>query len=204
MGRHVDILSRSVDGGGKPEVLLSTPNPEFPIAWSRDGKYLACVVAEGGLGNIYYLRRKDAEKRYEAVPFVITEFDELAPSFSPDGRFLAYESNESGSYEVYVQPFPEGGRRWQVSTRGGRQPQWRGSELFYVEGDMLLAVPVTTNPDFRLGAAQGLFDGQGAFAGRGHRYDVAVGGQRFVMVETLEPAERVIHVVQNWYSEFRE
>ncbi len=82
-----------------------------------------------------------------------TPFVEWVAQFSPDGRFVAYCSNESGQYEVQVQPFPEGRGKWQVSTSGGGQPRWSkdGKELFYVEGDMLIAVAVRTTPSFSSG-----------------------------------------------------
>jgi len=130
----------------------------------------------------------------------------VSPDLSPDGRFLAYQSNESGQFEVYVQPFPQGGGKRQVSMNGGRQPRWSGDgkELFYVEGDTLVAVSVTTEPTFSVGSARPLFDAQDAFVGRGHSYDVSAEGQRFVMVETLEePPAPLIRVVQNWFAEFR-
>ena len=139
--------------------------------------------------------------------FLDTPFDVLAPDLSPDGRFLAYESNESGQHEVYVQPFPRGGGKRQVSTNGGRQLRWRGDskEVFYVEGDTLVAVSVTTGPTFSVGSPRRLFDAQDAFVGRGHRYDVSADGQRFVMVETLEePPPPLIRVVENWFAEFRD
>ena len=154
-----DIFVKSADGTGDAEELLATPSFEAPFDWSPDGKYLIYDKAGGWPNrsaaltrsreerrgssrmNIWYLRPKEGAGGYEEVPFVNTAFDELAPDLSPDGRFLAYESDESGRYEVYVRPFPEGGGREQVSTKGGRQPRWRGDgkELFYGEGDTLMA-----------------------------------------------------------------
>ena len=170
--------------------------------WSSDGKYLV----GSGAGKIFYLQAKEGASGYEKVMFLDTPFDALSPDLSPDGRFLAYESNETGQHEVYVQPFPQGGGKRQVSTNGGHQPRWRGDgkEIFFVEGDALMAVSVTTRPAFSVGSAKRLFDAQGALVGRGHRYDVSSDGQRFVMVETLEePPAPLIRVVENWYEEFR-
>ena len=129
------------------------------------------------------------------------------PTSPPDGRFLAYESNESGRYEVYVQRFPEGGGKTVVSTGGGRQPRWRGDgkELYYVNGDTMMAVDVNTEPTFRVGRPTALFDAPGAFAGRGQRYDVAAGGQRFLYAESVgEGKPTAVRVVLNWYEEFRD
>ena len=154
------------------------------------------------------MQSKEGEGGYELVQFLKTEFDEHAPDLSPDGRFVAYVSDEGGEFEVYVQRFPEGGRRWQVSTQGGLQPRWRGDgkELFYVEGDTLMAVAVTTAPTFTVGTAKRLFEGKGAFDGRGQHYDVAADGRRFVLAEPAgaNAPEPSIRVVMNWYEEFRD
>ena len=199
-----DIFIRPADGSGEEQVLLATPAGDYGFEWSTDGKY----VVGSGQGEIWYLRADEDGGSYEKVSFLSTSFDELGPDLSRDGRFVAYESNESGRYEVHVQPFPEGGGKWQVSTNGGVQARWRadGKELFYVEGDTLMAVEVTTTPAFSVvGAARKLFTDKQAFGGRGQRYDVTPDGQRFVVVETLqEPPPPVIRVVLNWYEEFRD
>ena len=146
------------------------------------------------------MQAKEGGSGYEKVMFLDMPFSASSPDLSPDGRYLAYQSKESGQHEVYVQPFPEGGGKRQVSTNGGYGPRWRGDgkEIFYVEEDALVAVSVTTSPAFSVGMAKGLFDGQGAFDGVGQLYDVTPDGQRFVVVETLEdPPAPLIRVVQN-------
>ena len=153
------------------------------------------------------MRRDKDGSGYESIVFSETEFDELSPKISPDGRFVAYQSNESGSYEVYVQPFPEGPGRTQVSSKGGQQPRWSGDgkEIFYVEADALMAVPVGTTPTFSAETPTLLFQGKGAFADRGHSYDVSADGKRFVIVEPVPGGKSpTIQVVENWYEEFRE
>ena len=137
--------------------------------------------------------------------FLETPADEQEAALSPDARFLAYSSNESGSYEVYVRPFPKGAGKWGVSSGGGRRPRWRsdGKELFYLEGQTLVAVSVTTTPNFSVGGAKRLFEDSGLGVG----FDVSADGRRFVVVETLdqeESAKPAIHFVQNWYEEFRD
>ena len=205
-GLH-DIFMKSADGLGEAEVLVATPSGEFPLDWTADGNYMIFVQFGAGSGDLYYLRRDKDGSGYESIVFSETEFDELSPKISPDGLFVAYESNESGSYEVYVQPFPQGPGRTQVSSKGGKQPRWSrdGKEIFYVEGDALMAVAVSTTPAFSAGTPTLLFQGKGAFADRGHSYDVSADGKKFVVVETV-PGGRppAIEVVQNWYEEFRE
>ena len=183
--------------------MLATPANEWGYEWSADGKFMV----GSGSGKLWYLRAEESAGTFEKVMFLDTPFNAVSPDLSPDAKFLAYESNESGRYDVYVQPFPQGGAKWQVSTNGGGQPRWRGDgkEIFYVEGGTLMAVSVTTSPVFSPGAAQPLFKDQTAFVGRGQQYDVTPDGQRFVVIETLGDADtgQALHVVENWYEEFR-
>jgi Tol biopolymer transport system component len=158
---------------------------------------------------LYYLKRKDDGSGYDSVPFVSSPFNTFSPKLSPDGKYLAYESNESGTYEVYVQPFPQGGGKPRVSVNGGRQPRWRGDgkELFYVEGNAIVAVPVTTAGGFTAGEPQRLFEAApGAFVGPGHCYTVTPDGQKFIIVEDADgdgAAMPTIQVTQNWFAEFQ-
>ena len=136
----------------------------------------------------------------------IADFTELFPSLSPDGRYLAFQSNESGWWEVYVRHFPTGEGKWQVSVAGGQMPRWQdqGSALFYVQDDRLMTVPVSTQDVFRIGSAQGLFSSETLRATRlSASYDVNTAGQQFVMVQNLnEDKAMTLTVVQNWYTEF--
>ena len=141
--------------------------------------------------------------------FTIPEDREVfSPSISPDGRFLAYKSDESGRFEVYVRRFPEGGGKVQVSTNGGVQPRWRGDsrELYYVEGETLVAVPLTTEPEFTVGKAVRLFEHTGITRVGGQQYDVSADGQRFVVTDSVEEEEATsaVRIVQNWFAEFKE
>ena len=136
----------------------------------------------------------------------IADFTELFPSLSPDGRYLAFQSNESGWWEVYVRHFPTGERKWQVSVAGGQMLRWQdqGSALFYVQDDRLMTVPVSTQGVFRFGSPQGLFSSETLRATRlSASYDVNTAGQQFVMVQNLnEDKAMTLTVVQNWYTEF--
>ena len=207
-----DIFSRPADGTGEPVLLAGTDLPERPYDWSSDGKYLLYTVADSESGlDLWYLKRKEDGSGFEPVAFLQTPFNESAPNISPDGRFVAYCSNESGQLEVQVQPFPEGRGKWQVSTNSGCQPRWSkdGKELFYVEGGMLIAVTVRTTPSFSPGSVTPLFKdpGLGTTNPNVIQYDVSADGQRFVLVgevETEEDKALSIHVVQNWFAEFRD
>jgi len=146
----------------------------------------------------------------KAQPFLQTPFNESVPRFSPDGRWLAYISNESGRYEVYVQPYPGPGGKWQISTDGGTEPVWNrnGRELFYRSGDKMMAVDIATQPSFVAGKPRMLFQGQyvptnGTFP----FYDVSPDGQRFLMLKPSEQsgaAPTQINVVLNWFEELKQ
>ena len=134
---------------------------------------------------------------------VATPFDEYLAKISPDGHWLAYMSNESGRYEIYVQSFPELGRRVTVTKGGGILPRWRrdGKELYYIAADdKLMAVPVETGANFAAGAPVTLFD-VGGYGRRINRYvyDVSADGQKVLVLRPLEDAStRPLTVVQHW------
>jgi Tol biopolymer transport system component len=207
------ILRRAADGSGEAVPLVESERPLRYPDWSRDGRYLAyCqrnVDARGGL-DIHYTEFGSDGKAGESVTFLDSPANEVQPELSPDGKFLAYASNELGSYEIYVRPFPGGGGKWQVSTSGGSLPRWRsdGKELYYLQGDTLMAVAVSTESALEVGRPQPLFDVSSVApaSGRNRVYDVAADGQRFLTVAPVAGADAMpskIRVVENWYEEFR-
>ena len=207
-----DIYSRLADGTDEPVLLVGRDLPEYPLDWSADGKYLLYKIIDSGNGHdLWYLKRKEAGDGFDSVQFLGTAFNERSAMFSPLGRFVAYVSDQSGQDQVYVRPFPEGEGQSQVSAQGGVQPRWSrdGKELFYVEGDTLMVVEVSTSPSFKTGATVRLFqnpDFMGVDASE-ITYDVSSDSDRFVLVETVESEEAKapsIHVVQNWFAEFRD
>jgi serine/threonine-protein kinase len=122
---------------------------------------------------------------------------------------VAYESDESGRWEVYIRPFPEGKGRWPVSINGGESPRWSGqaSELFYVKADTLMAVSIETEGEINIGVPHALFAGTSVRARELEirNYDVSMDGRRFVVVQNVEVDQTpTITVVQNWYAEFKE
>ena len=156
-----DIFLRRADGSGDETVPTATPHPEYLSDWSRDGKYLLYQLRHPeSRVDLWYLKRNEDGSGWEPHAFLQTSFAERAPKLSPDGRFIAYVSDESGQDEVYVLPFPEGGSKTTVSNNGGRQPRWSrgGKELFYVEGGTLMAVPVEASPNFSVGSVTRLFE----------------------------------------------
>ena len=176
---NADIYLRRADGSGEEKVLAATPRRDALSDWSRDGKYLLYHLDDPEtIWDLWYLERNEDGSGWEPHPYLQTPFNELVPRFSPDGRYVAYVSNESGQREVYVQPFPEGGRKVAVSSNGGTKVRWSrdGKELFYVEGQTLVAVSVSSGSSFSVGLATRLFEHPGLIPG----------------INQLPPAERAV------------
>ena len=211
-GSSYDIFLRKADGTGEPKPLAAGPLGEVPTDWSWDGRYFVYQVVGPDNIDIRYLERKGDGDDWESHAYLQTPYREGYAKLSPDGRFLVYQSNESGRYEIYVRPFPEGGGRTAVSTNGGTQPRWStdGKEIFYVEGSTLVAVQVSTRPDFSVGSVTRLFEHRALTLQLGRafaHYDVSADGRRFLLAAPVdEEAEQEvsIRVVENWYEEFRQ
>ena len=202
-----DIFNRLVDGSQEVTQLVAGAGDEGATCWSLDGRYLLYDAnSPETLFDIWYLRRGEEGKGWEEIPFLQTPFRESVAQFSPDGRFVAYLSDQSGRWEVHVRTFPEGKGEKKVSTHGGTQPRWSkdGKELFYVEEDTLVAASVTLEPSFSVISSTRLFTHPGLASIWPHwEYDVSADGQRFVVRE-LGQEPPVIRVVQNWHEEFRD
>ena len=203
----VNLFWQLADGSGGLERLTTSENFHAPSSWSADAQLLAFIEANPTTGyDIWVLRMSDRK----ALPFLQTPFLESAPRFSPDGRWLAYISDESGHREIYVQPYPGPGGKWQISTEGGTEPVWNpnGRELFYRSGDKMMAVEITEQPSFSVGKPKALFEGPyqptpATFP----NYDVSPDGLRFLMLKPVEQAQAAptqINVVLNWFEELKQ
>jgi Tol biopolymer transport system component len=202
------IMRRAADGTGEAVALVEAEVQLNMPEWSRDGRYLA--YREDGTetrSDIRYVELGAGAAAGEPVTFLDSPASESSPKLSPDGRFLAYMSDQSGRSEIYVRPFPSGDGEWQASVNGGNRPRWRsdGKELYYVEGDTLMAVSVSTGSAFTPGQPQPLFEAPGLTRG----YDVSADGQRFITVAPAEAdgeeeAPPAIRIVQNCFEEFRD
>ena len=147
-GPDANLFWKRADGSGDAERLLTSEHHQDAGSFSPDGRVLA--FAELDPTTKWDLWLLDLEGERKAQPFLRTEFGERHPMISPDGRWLAYSSDESGRFEVYVQPFPGGGRKSLISTAGGDQPLWapNGRELYYRAGDKVMVASVQTEPQF--------------------------------------------------------
>ncbi len=217
-GSEVIFLGDRGDGGGVPfarradgvgaATRLLPPTVAFgQVGESQDGHWLILrrVVTDPGNGDILAARVGDSA----LVPLVATPAREIMPALSPDGKWLAYSSDESGTFEIYVRPFPNvAGARWQVSTAGGNAPLWShsGKELFFrnSHGD-LVAAEVTGTPTFTVGAQKPLFSLKPfTFSPGFPTYAVAPDDKRFMMLrETLAGEAGLLVVSEHWFEELR-
>jgi Tol biopolymer transport system component/tRNA A-37 threonylcarbamoyl transferase component Bud32 len=203
-----NLFWQLADGSGGLERLTTSQYSQIPRSWSPDGQLLAFdEVNPKTHYDIWVLRMSDRK----AQPFLQTPFSEGGATFSPDGHWLAYVSNESGRPEVYVQPYPGPGGKWQISTGSGTEPAWNrnGKELFYRTGNKMMAVDVATQPSFSAGKPHMLFEGQYLTTDWpliSTAYDVSADGQRFLMVKATEQASSAtqINVVLNWFEELKQ
>jgi len=194
---ETEFRQRFIDRPAERAVLLKTEQYHFkPTDWSPDGKFILFQTHERGAGSDLMVVTTDGSGKTE--PVLSSHFSEIDGRFSPDGRLIAYASDESGRFEVYVQPLPVGDRRYQVSFEGGRKPYWRGdgNELFYVAGDrFLVAVPVQTSPTFQLGEEERLFRTMLPSLVES-TFSVSNDGQRFLLFSSTSPS--AMNVVLNW------
>jgi Tol biopolymer transport system component len=199
---------RRADGTGAPEPLLHARMTFGQAVPTRDGKWLVLrrSTAEQGGGDLFAVKIGDTT----LVPLVTTPAVELSPAVSPDARWLAYSSDESGTAEVYVRPFPDAATaRWQVSSNGGTNPVWSrdGRELFYISGrGEMASVPIKAGPTFNPGEPTPLFSvGQFTVNGNAGVFDVSPDGKRFLMIRpTAGLGETELVVVQNWFEELKQ
>jgi len=205
-----NLFWKLADGTGAVERLTTSEFRQNPGSWSPDGQVLAFhqqpSVGSSATNRDIWILPLEGERKPQSI--LQTQFNELAPVFSPDGRWLAYVSDESGRNEIYVRPFPEVEKgKWQISTDGGTELRWAANgELFYrnESGDQMMAVNITTEPTFGAGTPRLLFEGVYTRSQGGSAfYDVTPDGQRFVMVQVQETGSTQIHVVLNWFEELK-
>jgi serine/threonine protein kinase len=200
------LFRQPPDGSDSPQLLYRATEDLMPGDVSREGVLVFASGEQTGRRSILTIRIGEPT----AMPFLVTPALEHMPTFSPDGRWIAYASNESGRSEIYIRPYPPSDKpARRISDAGGTAPLWspRGSELFYrsAAGNMM-AVPLQADTAIPAGRAQELFRAQGRFrfSGNTAAYDVEPNGQRFIMVtepENAVPARQQIVVVRNWFEE---
>jgi Tol biopolymer transport system component len=206
-GGPPNLFWRSADGTGAEEQLTKSENFFLPSSFSPD-MVAAYVENHPDTNRDIYVLPLNGDRKPR--PWLQTPFDDTVPEFSPDGHWIAYVSNESGRYEIYVQPYPGPGGKWQISTDGGEMPAWnpKGRELFYRNGDKQMAVEITTQPAFAAGSPKVLFEKRyERTTGPGPNYTVAPDGQRFLMIKASDQPQSSatqINVVLNWFEELKQ
>ena len=193
-----DLYQASAGGTGKAKVLVADAREKRPTFVSADGgRILFNSRAAAENYDIWTWSAADGK----AVPWLATPFDEQGAQLSPDGKWIAYQSNESGRWEVYVRGFPESDRKWLISSGGGVMPVWRrdGREVFYVSLDgKMNAVAVTSGATFAAAAPVVLFDAP-LRAHQTTQYDVTPDGRRFLLNRRVDaPAIEPVALLQNW------
>jgi serine/threonine protein kinase len=213
-----NIFWRAADGTGAEERLTEGKNLQTPRSWSPNGKVLAFdEISPTSSGRDIWIVSMEGSTSdaagsaisHKLSPFLQTPFSEMSPTFSPDGHWLAYTSNQSGKEEIYVRPFPGPGREWQVSTEGAKSARWapKGRELFYGIGKKVMALDIQTEPMFNIGKPRILFEGQYTLIlDEGEFSDVDSVGRRFLVplpVEPKQPANQ-IQIILNWFEELKQ
>ena len=198
------IYWKPADGSGQAGMLLARKYPRLPGSWTRDEKLLAFTEVNPITGKDIWVFKRDSSV---AAPLLTSSFQEHSPVFSPDGRWLLYVSDESGREEVYAASYPGLSEKKSISIGGGRGPVWSrdGREVFYRNGDRMMAVPVQISPAFTIGKPRMLFEGNWtANSITNADYDVSADGQRFLMVEAEKSAVAAeLRVVVNWFEELQ-
>ncbi len=196
-----NLYRRSASGAGSEELLFKSDQWKNPMDVSADGRFLIFQESAPKTRLDLWILPLAGERK--PTPLLVTPFEETQARFSPDGRWFAYVSDESGKREVYVQPFPTTGSKWQVSARGGTTPSWRrdGKEIFYVAPDfMRKAVPIRIGATFEPDAAIDLFQTPNSWGS-----DVTSDGQRFLVnIPAGDNPPSPINVVLNWTADHKE
>jgi eukaryotic-like serine/threonine-protein kinase len=206
-----DLYQKLASGVKDEELLLKSSQPKDPTSWSRDGRFLLYQTPDPKTTK-YGLWVLPLEGDKKPFPFLQTEFDNYEGQFSPDGRWVAYASDESGRDEIYVGTFsPDAtaeasvaGGKWQISTDGGSQPRWRGDgkELYYLAPDgKLMAVEIAASSVFQAGVPKVLFQAlrEAEFANE-TQWDVTPDGKRFLFPAPAEQGQAPFTVVLNWQA----
>ena len=204
---------KAADGTGTVERLIESTNVAIPLTFSPDGTQLVFYERHPETGLDLHVRSMDADGT--SGPLLVTEFGELNAEISPDGHWLAYQSDASGQNEIYVRPFPNvDDGRWQISRGGGTKPLWGpdGRELFYLSLiGQLTSVPIEADGSFTFGNPEVVFEETYLFRGRtglGRTYDISPDGKRFLMIkegglrDETEPTQLIL--VLNWFEELKQ
>jgi serine/threonine protein kinase/Tol biopolymer transport system component len=193
-----DLYEKAANGSGTEQLLLQSAQLKRPNSWSPDGQFILYWAAQNN-GDLMVLPLTGDRKPF---PFLSTPFDEQQGVFSPDGKWVAYQSDESGQYEIYVRPFPAPGGQSQVSAGGGHSPRWRvdGKELYYLAPDLKLmgAKVAAQGATFTAATPESLFQTHINQATNRQQYDIARDGNFLILTDLPDTSAEPIHLLLNW------
>jgi len=196
---HIGLYEKDASGTGPETELWSSGDTLIANAWSADGRFI--LVNRQTAKTSWDIWAYPTDRASKPFPFIEGAFTEVLPTFSPDGRYVTYMSNESGHFEIYVQQFPGPGGKWQVSAAGGLEPQWSadGKTIYFKSLDSkMMAAPVDAGATLTAGVPQPLFDARIQPGNRRNTYAVTRDGQKFLLLsplgrEKIVPITMVLH-----------
>jgi Tol biopolymer transport system component len=202
---------RAADGTGGEAPLFAWDRQSYVNDWSSDGRWVIFSTLKPGSAtdNDLWVVPMNGGTDRTPVPYLVAPGKQQQAQFSPDGRFLAYGSDQSGTFEIYVQPFPNASDgKWMISSGGGIEPRWSrdGKELFFFAGQTLMAAPVSVQPTFSNGTPVALFDApmQSGYTNDSHRWQLSPDGKRFLLVTNAGKDQAPpLDIVVNWQAGLR-
>jgi Tol biopolymer transport system component len=205
-GGNVEIRSKAADGSGTERTVFSEQNNYHYPSWSPDGKYLTYLWGDGEKMVSLWIRPVNGDAKPVAIVQPPSPQSNLTfYRISPDGHWVAYESDESGQMEIYLTTFPEGKGKWRVSSNGGAYPVWNGNgkELFYknLTDDFFVCTVEPKEAEIEVGTPQHLF--HAASPGIGVSFDVSSDGKRLLVNHSEEEAQAPLQLVTNWLAELK-
>jgi serine/threonine-protein kinase len=208
-GPSLCLYIKRADGSGPEERLAESEIHQIPQTFSPDGKSIIYHMMSSTNGLDIWSIPLEGERTPE--PLIDTKFNDSTPIFSPDGRWLAYSSDLSGQFEVFIRPYPGPGETEQVSTKGGIQPLWSpdGRRLYYrdLSGSRMMSISFSTDPELTIGQPQHMFEGVYRTPLHfGRQYDLAPDGSRFLMIKKVPPlpASTKFNIINNWIEELKQ
>jgi eukaryotic-like serine/threonine-protein kinase len=205
-GGAIEVRSKAADGSGSETIVISAPDNDRPIThpeWTRDGKYITYLWGEGSAPKSLWMRPLAADSKPRMIVQPASAQSDIDDyRVSPDGRWVAYTSDESGQWEIYLTTFPEGKGKWKVSDNGGNYPAWSGNgkELFYqdITENFFVCPLAIKGSDVEIGKPRNLF--QAGTPGIGLPFDVSLDGKRLLVNHADEETQAPLHLVTNWQS----
>jgi serine/threonine protein kinase len=200
-----NLYQKITSGGGNEELLLKSSDEKWPNDWTADGQFIVYQTFNAKTKWDLWLLPMSGDR--QPTKFLETQFNEHQAQFSPEGKWIVYTSDESGTSEIYARTFPATDGKWRISTGGGSQPTWRrdGRELFYIASDRkLMAVDVKPGNSFEASIPKPLFQTRVlSLTDFGNHYAVSADGQRFLINSTIETNASPISVVVNWTANLK-